>query len=101
MLKDGNQKLYKQVTVGNTSSVISTKVNENKSQTQSFHLPSDVGYVVVNSLQAVTGLSISRFPILNPTPLNLVQVLLPRPLLRLQQHPKWLRSHPIYQMLFS
>lgn len=57
MLKDGNQRSYKQVTVGNTSSVISTKVNENKSQTQSFHLPSDVGYVVVNSLQAVTGLS--------------------------------------------
>jgi hypothetical protein len=57
MLKDGNQRAYKQVTVGNTSSVIYTKVNGNKSQAQLFHLPIDVGYVVVNSLQAVNGLS--------------------------------------------
>ena len=57
MLKDGNQRAYKQVTVGNTSSVICTKVNGNKSQAQLFRLPIDVGYVVVNSLQAVNGLS--------------------------------------------
>src|SRR5690348_7970763 len=56
-LKDGNQRSYKQVTVGNTSSVISTKVNGNNSQTQLIHLLIDLGYGVVNSLQAVNSLS--------------------------------------------